>query len=232
MLIMLIPTVVINELNRMCRKFLWEGHLNGQKIGYVNWKQICTTKKLGGLGVRDLGLWNKLAIGKVVWQIAEKKDNLWFRWIHSVYVKNKDGWIYECTTCASWIWRRVCQIKGFLKKKAYKTIIKVGTKVPWDSIVWNKITVPKHRFLLWLVVLNMLQVKQRLCRHGVCEDDLCCICSRQEETHKHIFFECELAKGYVRALNLGLILKYSLSHWSILSTGSGGRELELVFDIK
>lgn len=90
MQIMIIPKAVIKKINNLCRRFLWEGHLKGSKSGYVNWTKVCTSKKMGGLGIRDVSLWNDLVVGKIIWQIAEKKDSLWVRWVHAVYLKEKD----------------------------------------------------------------------------------------------------------------------------------------------
>lgn len=38
--------------------------------------KVCEHKKSGGLGVRNIFLWNKAAIGKQVWDIAKKVDNV------------------------------------------------------------------------------------------------------------------------------------------------------------
>ncbi|KAL2903893.1 hypothetical protein RDABS01_002603 [Bienertia sinuspersici] len=71
MLIFIIPTGVIREINRLCRRFLWEGQLYGKKPSYVSWDQVCKSKSKGGLGVKDLCLWSNIDVGKLVWQIAE-----------------------------------------------------------------------------------------------------------------------------------------------------------------
>ncbi|KAL2904355.1 hypothetical protein RDABS01_003065 [Bienertia sinuspersici] len=101
MQIMVLPTAVLKEINSICRKFLWEGHLHGSKPGYVNWETACKHKTKGGLGIRDLYLWNMLAVGKLVWQIEEKKDSLWVKWVHSIYIKGQDWWDYKPSILAS-----------------------------------------------------------------------------------------------------------------------------------
>ncbi|KAL2902227.1 hypothetical protein RDABS01_027309 [Bienertia sinuspersici] len=115
MQIMIIPASVIKEINRICRKFLWEGNIHGSKSGYVSWEKACKPKSKGGLGIRDLTLWNQLAVGKLVWQIQEKEDSLWVKWVHNIYIKGRDWWDYQPSRLASWIWRSVCKVKNFLK---------------------------------------------------------------------------------------------------------------------
>lgn len=46
------------------------------------------SKAGGGLGVRNLLLWYEAAVGKHVWDIEQKADNLGVKWVHTVYIKN------------------------------------------------------------------------------------------------------------------------------------------------
>lgn len=88
--IFVLPKKVINHINAVRRSFLWFGISNSDKPGNVSWAKVCTPKKYGGLGIRHLDLWNKIAIGKVVWHIAMMKKSLWVKWIHNVYTKGGD----------------------------------------------------------------------------------------------------------------------------------------------
>ncbi|KAL2900920.1 hypothetical protein RDABS01_026002 [Bienertia sinuspersici] len=87
MQILILPTSVVREINRICRRFLWEVHLHGSKPGYMGWNKICIPKSKGSLGIRDLNLWNNLVVGKLVWQIAENKESLCFKWVDNVYIR-------------------------------------------------------------------------------------------------------------------------------------------------
>lgn len=152
MQIVILPKSVISRINQICRNYLWQGNADGGKAGYVKWDKVCTTKKYGGLGIRDLSLWNALAVGKIIWQIAEKADTLWVRWVHSVYIKDTDWWTYQPPATASWIWKIMCKTRDELLNKdssswkpapgkqlsiskAYKNMKKVGDKVYWDKVV-------------------------------------------------------------------------------------------------
>ena len=46
------------------------------------WKELCHSKSIGGLGFRDVKMWNVASLGKQVWAIAKKKDSVWVRWVH------------------------------------------------------------------------------------------------------------------------------------------------------
>jgi len=59
-----------------------------QKSLFISWSTTRTPKKYGGVGLKNLGTWNKASIAKIIWAIAEKKDLLWVKWVHGRYVKN------------------------------------------------------------------------------------------------------------------------------------------------
>ena len=106
-----LPKKVINHINAICRSFLWFGLSNTGKPGNVSWARVCTPKKYYGLGIRNLELWNRIAVGKVVWHIAMRKESLWVKWIHNVYTKGGDWRIFNPTPTASWTLRKLCKVK-------------------------------------------------------------------------------------------------------------------------
>ncbi|KAL2927139.1 hypothetical protein RDABS01_028736 [Bienertia sinuspersici] len=210
MQILILPGAVLKEINGLCRKFLWEGHLHGSKPGYVSWETVCKPKSKGGLGVRDLHLWNLLAVGKLVWQIEKKKDSLWVKWVHNIYIRGQVWWDYRPSILASWIWKSICKVKEMIKVmdmswwprnendykvgKAYKHIKNQDVKEKWASIIWNRYSLPKHNFIWWLAIKRRLLVKQRLYKYGVCHDPWCLHCQNQEESHDHLLFCCPYAQ--------------------------------------
>lgn len=77
--IFLIPKGVLKEINGICRNFLWSGKANDNKPGAVAWDQLCYIKKEGGLGFRNIWMWNLAVVNKLALDIARKKDNMWVK---------------------------------------------------------------------------------------------------------------------------------------------------------
>ena len=96
--IFILPQEVIDLLNKICRNYLWGGKAEYQKSPYISWSQTCTPKKYGGLGLKNLGAWNKACIAKTVWAIALKEDLLWVKWVHGRYIKQQDWMGYHAPT--------------------------------------------------------------------------------------------------------------------------------------
>lgn len=59
---------------------------------------------------------------------------------------------------------------------------------------------PKHKFIVWLAVQNRLQTTARLYRYGVSQSANCLICGSDEETDKHLFFQCHYSSESLKCL--------------------------------
>nr|GEU98059.1 RNA-directed DNA polymerase, eukaryota, reverse transcriptase zinc-binding domain protein [Tanacetum cinerariifolium] len=55
----------------------------------VAWKNVYRSKQKGGLGLKDLGVWNRAMIVKHLWNIITDKESLWVKWVNTK--KLKDG---------------------------------------------------------------------------------------------------------------------------------------------
>lgn len=78
--------------------YLWSGRANNDKAGYLKWDQVCSSKKQGGLGFRNITLWNKVAAGKIIWHVGIKKKDLLVKWLHEVYIKGQSWWDFSSST--------------------------------------------------------------------------------------------------------------------------------------
>ncbi|XP_062094080.1 uncharacterized protein LOC133800129 [Humulus lupulus] len=65
------------RIKSICRAYLWKGLAGFEGSGSVAWEEVCKSKKKGGLGIRNLEMWNVAAIGKYSWAMATHKENLW-----------------------------------------------------------------------------------------------------------------------------------------------------------
>uniref|UniRef100_A0A803PNA5 Reverse transcriptase domain-containing protein n=1 Tax=Cannabis sativa TaxID=3483 RepID=A0A803PNA5_CANSA len=84
--------------------------------GSISWEKICTPKKEGGLSIMNIASWNIAGMAKHVWAVANKKDNLWVKLVHCVYIKQQDWWEYNAPTTSIWYWRKMVEIKNKIKQ--------------------------------------------------------------------------------------------------------------------
>ena len=103
---------------------------------------------------------------KHIWAVEKKKKkyNLWVKWVHHTYIKEADVGQYKPHWDSSWYWKKLIEIKEECSGKemhrteeyriseGYRTLMEKHDKERWSSSVWNKMNVPKHSFIFWLVM--------------------------------------------------------------------------------
>jgi len=57
-----------------------------------NWHTICSSKVSGGLGVRNLIMFNKALMGKWLWRYTMERDALWRKVVDVKYGSMRGGW--------------------------------------------------------------------------------------------------------------------------------------------
>ncbi|XP_048497943.1 uncharacterized protein LOC125496507 [Beta vulgaris subsp. vulgaris] len=173
--------------------------------------EVCYAKNRGGLGIRECISWNVAAIGKYVWQITEKADLLWIKWIHSVYIKESSWWEYQAPMNASWCWKNICKVKEKMKqaytgdkwlntdakytiKSGYKWLHPEGEKIRWHNWVWNSFNIPKHSLIAWMAMKGKLKTRDKMLKIGISREDTCALCEQDTEDDQHLFFRCPFSK--------------------------------------
>ena len=75
-------------------------------------------------------------------------------------------------------------------KSGYNWLVNSHPKVDWDTWVWNRLNIPKHKFICWLIMWKRIRVKARLKHVGVIDDASCPLCDVADETVDHLYFAC------------------------------------------
>ncbi|CAN1788099.1 Putative ribonuclease H protein At1g65750 [Linum perenne] len=73
------PVSVITEIERIQKRFLWEGCGDAKRPHLIWWEVVKEPKYLGGLGVLDLRKMNMALLGKWGWRFASEKNAWWRR---------------------------------------------------------------------------------------------------------------------------------------------------------
>jgi hypothetical protein len=76
---------VASRIDKIQRDFLWGGMGEGKKFHLVNWSQVCQPIHLGGLGIRNLRIFNKALLGKWLWRFGNEREALWRQVIVAKY---------------------------------------------------------------------------------------------------------------------------------------------------
>ncbi|KAL8523889.1 hypothetical protein ACS0TY_013738 [Phlomoides rotata] len=119
------PKITIREIKKLQREFLWGGCEVKRKIPWVAWGDICKSKEEGGLGLKEIGVFNRALLGKWVWRVFAEENRLWVRILKSKY-GSFDDWDVQGrsrrvrTKGSSW-WLDLCEIyRGSIEGEGLK----------------------------------------------------------------------------------------------------------------
>nr|XP_016511047.1 PREDICTED: uncharacterized protein LOC107828276 [Nicotiana tabacum] len=205
---------MMQQITSVCRTFLWTGQCATSRKALVAWERLCMPKSAGGLNIIEFQTWNKAAMSKLFWVITAKKDTLWVQWIHNFYIKRRDISEMETPKQACWLVRKIFDARKwyrnndlytelqqfthadkFIIKKAFMHLIPQYPKVMWKSLNMGPCLVLKYQFILWLALRKGFTTVDRLAKWGIQVSRNCVLCmSDTEETHSHLFFECEYSR--------------------------------------
>ena len=87
-----IPVSMALRIDKIQRDFLWGGMGEGKKFHLVKWSHVCQPLKMGGLGVRNLRLFNQALLGKWLWRYGNEENAFWRYLIFIKYGSSFGGW--------------------------------------------------------------------------------------------------------------------------------------------
>ncbi|XP_071740808.1 uncharacterized protein [Rutidosis leptorrhynchoides] len=235
MSVYILPSGVIEEIERCLKCFLWSQSDNCRGKAKVAWKDVCIPKNQGGLGLKSLKEWNVVLVIKNLWRILTQKDSLWGKWVNVVKLNGESIWDTVGDYKDSWGWRHLMN----LRQKVYPHVdvamvngeevikwiandgnkVEFSTKQVWNDLRSNRNVVnwyhvicfksfdPKHAFVLWLAMLNRLNTQDRVQKWLPNQVLKCPFCSQEPDSISHLFFLCKYSAEIWKSMKSKLIFK-------------------------
>ncbi|KAL5575135.1 hypothetical protein UlMin_016834 [Ulmus minor] len=102
-----IPSTLIKELHRLCAQFWWGGNPEKRRMHWCSWEKLCSHKLDGGMGFRDLRLFNKAILAKQAWRIHTHPTSLAARVLQGFYFHQSSFLQVKARSSSSFVWRSI-----------------------------------------------------------------------------------------------------------------------------
>ncbi|KAL5580569.1 hypothetical protein UlMin_013011 [Ulmus minor] len=98
---------IVKEIETACARFWWGTTSDHKRVHWINWKDLCKPKSLGGMGFRDLSVFNQAMIGKQVWRLVTRPSSLAARVLKAKYYPNSSIWEADANNSSSYTWKSI-----------------------------------------------------------------------------------------------------------------------------
>ncbi|KAL9670184.1 hypothetical protein QQ045_007735 [Rhodiola kirilowii] len=181
--ICLLPKKVLKAVNSICANFLWSGKSTGRGCHLLDWSSVCSGKKEGGLGIKNLDIMNDAMVMNQLWDLNKNNLNVWSEWIKAYWTKGTHWWENDHLIQSSWVLRRLAYCKrfsvkctdvvngrlvwigegeGFTVHDTYQTLITRRGEVDWHKLVWKRFNTPRASVNAVLVARDRILTKSRM----------------------------------------------------------------------
>ncbi|XP_021857904.1 uncharacterized protein [Spinacia oleracea] len=172
--IFVMPKKVMNEIQRLCRCFLWSGADSGSRKAPISWdhQDRMWVKWMHAYYIKNNDFWSMDVPNGLTWSMRK----IW----HQREILAQAGAVHTFVHGGKF---RICKAYQFLKPEA--------STVRWKTIICNSQASPKSTFIVWLAIQNRLTTKDRLLSWNLNINGTCVLCHKCPENVAHLFFDCE-----------------------------------------
>ncbi|KAL4347259.1 hypothetical protein GQ457_17G000100 [Hibiscus cannabinus] len=109
-------------MTRSIRRFWWSGKGSARGWPLVAWDDICLPKAAGGIGFKDLHLFNIALLGKQIWRLLSAPGSLLYRTLRAKYFPDGDLFSASAPARSSFAWKGLHRAMLHLRDGFYWTL--------------------------------------------------------------------------------------------------------------
>lgn len=208
--VFVLPKIVVNEIVKTCRNFLWSGHPGRNGIPLVSWDTVCRNYGSEGLNFKEILSWNKASLVKLLWKIAGQRGGIWGQWVRAYHLRRGNIWQVRATGADSWAWRSLIALRdelfhthanqneviqhiescarggSFRISICYDWIRGEIERFSWTKCIWDSLCLPRHSFIAWLAAHRRLLTESRKAIIFRTVAGRCCLCDTDTKSCGHL----------------------------------------------
>nr|XP_043639248.1 uncharacterized protein LOC122610318 [Erigeron canadensis] len=104
--------------------------------------------------------------------------------------------ILDATKKDKLVWKHDNVEHPFSSSAVWNALRQRGEEVNWAHLVWFSSCIPKHAFIMWLIIREKLLTQDKILKWSPSRrlnmNVMCCsLCIAAFDSHSHLFFECK-----------------------------------------
>ncbi|XP_074315119.1 uncharacterized protein LOC141651299 [Silene latifolia] len=223
----ILPKGVIQEMDRLCRQFLWN-YQTGRKMIFFAWSKVCRARQQGGFDIREILSWNKTLLMKLFWKITKGTQSVWVLWCNKYLIQGNDCWTVAPGQATSTIWKALLHTRDefisqagslsnaqnllrdwssagkLMLHKIYPMFHGRHPTLQWTRPLMDPVVMPRHAVITRMAVQNGLPTVDNLIRRGMVMVNRCVLCLADMESIRHLFFTCPYSHDVMQRVLLWL----------------------------
>jgi hypothetical protein len=112
----LLPVATCEEMRKIIADFWWRFKDGKRKLHWRSWEWMSSPKNIGGMGFRDMELFNQAMLGRQCWRLLTVPDSLCARVLKGRYFPDGDFWNASCPRSASYTWCSILHGRKLVKR--------------------------------------------------------------------------------------------------------------------
>jgi len=133
-----LPRWLCKHIDSLLRNFWWGSKEGKRKTCWVAWDDMTKPKYAGGLGFRDIEMFNLALLARQAWRVMQEPNSFSARILKAVYYPEGDFLDAEAGSNPSRVWRAIVEGKGVL---AQGIIRRIGTGE--STRIWDMNWLPR-----------------------------------------------------------------------------------------
>lgn len=136
----LIPKDTCRKMKTVIANYWWGGSADNRHLHWQRWELLTRPKLAGGMGFRDLRMFNLAMLGKQGWRLIKKLDSLCAKVLKGWYFHDSDFLSASRRKHASQTWRAILAGRDEVLKLGLLKRIGDGS----STNIWQDRWIPKH----------------------------------------------------------------------------------------
>ena len=117
-----LPKSLCGHINSLLRKFCWGSERGKRKTSCVAWEKMIQPKYMGGMGFRDMEIFNLALLAKQAWRLLTRPKSLCSELLRAIYFPSNDILSAQIGNNPSKTWRAICDGIYVLRQGLIKRI--------------------------------------------------------------------------------------------------------------